>query len=109
MSYQRLTTERVSFSNKQRIGQYITGWGVGLLPLWIGFLKILFPCNSLLTFLLALSYFYLLGDILTTFGLLWFPRVRFLGLGFLTSVILLILLSPLLVWLWWNDCGHFTF
>lgn len=89
MSHQKHTTSQPPVSKKHRRMQYALGCGLGLLPLPVGLVNIIFPCNPLSGYVFYAAYFLYLGDILTTFGLLWFPGVRSLGLGFFTSGVLL--------------------
>jgi hypothetical protein len=113
MSHQKQTTCQVSIAKKQRRKQYALGCGLGLLPLLIGFLNVIFPCNLVDWYVLSVAYFLFLGELLITFVLLWCPNFRSIGLGLLTSVgvhLFLGILTPLFVSLLARAlCWHFVF
>lgn len=94
MSHQKHTTRQASISKKQRREQYALGCGLGLLPLLVGLVNVIFPCNSLTGYVYDAASFLYLGEILTAFVLLWSPGIRSIGWGVLTSGVLLFFVLP---------------
>jgi hypothetical protein len=83
MNYQRQETQDIS--NKQRTWQFVIGCSLALLPLLIGLVGLFTHLYILSNFFLMIAYVLYIGEALTIFYLLWFPRIRFFGIGLLVG------------------------
>jgi hypothetical protein len=103
MNYQR--QEARDISNKQRTWQFAIGGGLALLPLLIGLVGFFTHLYILSNFFLMISYVLYIGEALTIFYLLWFPRIRFFGIGLLVGGIVTFCGFPII----WSHIPLFTF
>jgi hypothetical protein len=94
MNHQRQKMQDSSISHKQHLWQFVIGCGLSLLPLLIG---PWYHFSDPYFLIMVIAPLLCIVEVITIFYLLWFPSVRFLGLGLLAGG-LLTLFGFLTIW-----------